>query len=648
MNKREAWTLLASAFTALIAGCTASGPAVREWEETGGPYAQDISAVLPDNRIPGTVYASLGNGEIAVSTSDGRSWGHGAPIPGGAEIRQLLQDPDSPDRLFAATDAGAFLSPDRAKSWSPLHVGPAGTGVRVLAIDPWTPAVVYAGTEGKGLYRSPDSGRTWTEINASADLALAGADVYDIGIDLSKPDRVFAAVSPYGIIGSTNAGTTWEGRTPDVPGTGPRATHLLVGRDGMILYGTTSGSIEKSTNGGISWSPSRTGKEFDGILSFTTVPGNPDGVIAGTEQGIISSSDFGSRWGAAAGNLPGIPTRVSSPGAGTQGTIFAYGSGIGVRASADNGKTWRNADLKTEGSSVNILASDPPGTHLFAAVGDACMTCSVNQAGFWSDAGPGISGGPIRSISIDPELPGVVYATTAGGVFISGDNAATWQPAPRSVEISPFLYEVHPSIHTRVFMAGDQGIFVSTDRGRTWLQSRPLGTRWIVHTLTFSPTNAGTIIGASPASAVIISHDGGFTWEQARYGIPGERVEAVTLDDADPDVYYAYLPRGECFRSLNKGLEWNRFNPPWKPTDNIRISSDPRAPSSVVALVDGRHVYYSPSGGGTWFRLFDADLHARAVSLCWNSSTMTLYAGAGDRGVFRLTLGERIREILGE
>jgi len=646
MKGRELCTFLARAFPLLIAGCTASGPAIREWEETGGPFAQNISAVLPDNRIEGTVYASFGSGEIALSTSDGLSWGHGSPIPGGPEIRQLLQDPDTPDRLFAATDAGAFLSPDRAKSWTPLRVGPAGTGVRVLAIDPWTPAVVYAGTEGKGLYRSEDSGKTWVEINTSGDLTLAGADVYDIGIDLSKPDRIFAALSPYGIIGSTNGGATWESLTPDIPGTGPRATRVLVGRGGMILFGTTSGSILKSTNGGLSWSPTRTGKNFDGILSFSTLPGNPDVVIAGTEQGIISSSDFGSRWGPYDGNLPEIPIRVS--GAGARGTIFAYGSGIGVRASTDNGGTWRNADMKLEGSSVSVLASDPAGKHLFAGAGGVCMAFSMNPAGLWTDAGPGITGGPIRSISIDPTLQGVVYATTAGGVFISRDNAATWQPAPRSVEISPFLYEPHPSIHTRVFMAGDQGIFVSTDQGRTWLQSRPLGTRWIIHALTFSPTNAGRIIGASPSSAVIISNDGGFTWEQARYGIPGDRVDAVTLGDTDPDTYYAYLPDGSCFRSLNKGLEWNKYSPPWKQTENIRIAPDPRAPSSVVALVDGRHVYYSPSGGGTWFKVFDADLHSRPVSLCWNSATMTLYAGAGRRGVLKLPLGERIREILGE
>ena len=635
---------------AFLSGCRASGPSLLLWEETGGPYARDISTVLPDNRIAGTLYASPGRGKIAVSTSEGRSWVHLSAIPGAPEVRQLVQDPESPDRLLAATGTGAFVSADRGRSWTPLQVGPAGTGIRILAIDPWSPAVVYAGTEARGFYKSPDGGRTWNQINASPDLILSGADVYDIGIDLSKPDFVFAAVSPYGIIRTTDGGAGWKGLTPGFSAMGSHATRLLIRKNGngTLLYGTTSGTIMKSTNGGSSWSLSHTSRDFDGILSLSPLPGKPDAVIAGTERGIILSSDFGASWGPAGSDLPGIPTRVAVTGEGLHGTLFAYGNGLGLRASNDNGVSWRGADLKLEGSTVSVLASDHAGGHLFAAAGNVCMTYTAGDSGGWSEAGPGITGGNIHSLSIDPSVPGLVYATTAAGVFVSTDNGGSWGTTERSMLISPFLYEAHPAITTRRFVASDQGIFVSTDRGLSWNQSRPLGNRWAVHSLTFSPSNAGTIIGATSNGGVILSHDGGFNWEQARYGIPGDRVESVALDETDPDTYYAYLPDGECFRSLNKGLEWNRYMPPWKHSDNVRVSCDRQAPNSVVALVDDRHVYYSPSGGRTWIRLADAHLHASAVSLCWSAASMTLYAGGRDSGVFRLPLGKRIREVLGE
>ncbi len=635
---------------ALAPGCAGTGSSSLLWEDTGGPFAQNISAVLPDGRIAGTVYASLAGGDIAVSTSDGRTWGRAGKIPGGPQVHRLAQDPDNPDRLFAATDAGAFLSANRGGSWTPLHAGPAGTGVRVIVIDPWSPSTLYAGTGGKGLYKSTDGGSSWDEINAAADLLLSGSDVYDIGIDLSKPDMVYAALSPYGIVVSTNGGSDWRGLTPGMSGSGTRATRLLLRKDarGSLMYGTTSGSIMRTTNGGESWSPSRTGKEFDGILSLTPLPGRPDGVIAGTERGLIISSDFGARWGPPAGDLPSVPVRAAVAGAGSQPTIFAYGNGMGLRASDDNGASWRPADMKFAGSTVGVLVSNAAGDRVFAGTGGVCMPYTEGPSGGWADAGPGITGGNVRSLSVDPGVSGLLYATTAAGVFLSTDDGASWQAGSRSLEISPFLFEAHPSITTRMFMAGDEGLFVSTDRGRTWIQSRPLGNRWHVHALTFSPSNAGTIIGATSNSGVILSRDGGFTWEQARYGIAGDSVALVALDDADPDIYYAYMPGGECFRSLNKGLEWNRYSPPWKRPSGVLLATDPRAPNSIVALVDNRQVYYSPSGGGTWFRIFSADLRAEATSLCWNSSTKMLYAGARDRGVQKVSLGGRIREILGE
>jgi photosystem II stability/assembly factor-like uncharacterized protein len=635
---------------ALCAGCSASGPAIGVWEETGGPNAQNIRAVLADSRIAGTVYASTGSGEIAVSTSDGRTWAREGAISGVTEVRQMAQDPDNSNRLMAATDAGAFLSTDRGRSWTPMRVGPPGTGVRVLAIDPWATSTIYAGTEGKGLYRTSDGGKTWNDINTSADLLLSGTDVYDIAIDLSKPDVVYAALSPFGVVGTTDGGARWEGLTPEFSGSGSRVTHLLLRKQGrgMLLYGTTSGSIMKSTNGGSSWSPSRTGKDFEGILSLAGLPGEPDGVIAGTERGIIYSPDFGSRWTAMGWDLPAIPIRVAVAGAGTHTTLFAYGNGLGMRASHDHGKSWRSADMNLGGSTVSLLAIDPSGGHLFAATGDMCMSYTTGSSSGWADAGPGLSGGPVRSLAADPTVPGLVYATTDAGMFLSTDNGRSWQAAPRSLQVSPFLYEAHPAIATRMYMACDQGIFVSTDRGVTWGQSRPLGSRWRVHQLTFCPSNAGTIIGATTNSGVIQSLDGGFTWELACHGITGDRVDAIALDDADPGIYYAYLPDGTCFRSLNGGLEWNRYAGPWKQPGTIRFARDPGTPSSIIALVDNRQVYYSMSGGGTWFRLFNADLHGDAVTLCWNAATMTLYAGTRDRGVSRLSLRERIHRILGE
>jgi hypothetical protein len=59
------------------------------------------------------------------------------------------------------------LSPQRllgaGGEWT--HTGPARGGIRALVIDPTNPATVYAGTSGGGVFKSSDSGGTWSAVN---------------------------------------------------------------------------------------------------------------------------------------------------------------------------------------------------------------------------------------------------------------------------------------------------------------------------------------------------------------------------------------------------------------------------------------------------------------------------------------------------
>src|SRR5512135_2796186 len=47
--------------------------------------------------------------------------------------------------------------------WS--STGPSGANINVLAIDPVTPAILYAGTDRDGLFKSTNGGETWIAIN---------------------------------------------------------------------------------------------------------------------------------------------------------------------------------------------------------------------------------------------------------------------------------------------------------------------------------------------------------------------------------------------------------------------------------------------------------------------------------------------------
>ncbi len=81
--------------------------------------------------------------------------------PDGGSILALAIDPANPAILYAGTDgAGVFKSTDGAGHWNAANTGLTSITVNALAIDPVTPTTLYAGTSA-GVYKSMDGGGHW-------------------------------------------------------------------------------------------------------------------------------------------------------------------------------------------------------------------------------------------------------------------------------------------------------------------------------------------------------------------------------------------------------------------------------------------------------------------------------------------------------
>src|SRR6266508_2539185 len=89
-----------------------------------------------------------------------------------------------------------------------LAVGVASAGVNVwtsggltdlnvnaLAIDPVTPATVYAGTYGGGVFKSVNGGVSWAAVNSG----LTNLSVYALAIDPVTPATVYAGTCGGGV-----------------------------------------------------------------------------------------------------------------------------------------------------------------------------------------------------------------------------------------------------------------------------------------------------------------------------------------------------------------------------------------------------------------------------------------------------------------
>lgn len=638
----------ASAFLLVGCGTTSTTITADSWQSMEGPHAQDVTTLLVSGPPPSTLLAGTEDGDVFNTDDPGAGWKLISTVQKGAKIHRFARDPEKPDKLYAATDKGLFVSVDAGKSWADLPVVAGGTApadVRSLAIDPWNTSVMYAGTRREGLRRSSDGGVNWNPASDGIS-GLDSADVFEILVDFSKPDRVLAAAWPFGVVESNDAGKTWTRLTEEFKTTGSSVTHLVQNPQApaTIVYGTDAGSMRKSTDGGITWSPTRNGFAEGTILSLSTVPGRPAGLVAGTESGVLISSDFGMSWTDITGSLPHLPVTAVPSSDGK--LLFAFGEGIGLQQTADSGATWTHIDDKLGGAAIRLLTTDERGGHLYVALGHAVLAYDSVTAS-WQSASSGLPGGTITSLAVDSDSPlHLIAATTLGG-YQSTDGGQSWQIATKNMRITPKVLEPHPRIHTRMLASGNLGLDVSTDRGSTWRQTKPFSSKYHISAFTFAPKNTGVIYGAS-TQAVIMSKDGGFLWESSRYGLHGESIVAITLDNQDPSVVYAWTSSGRGYRSLDGGLEWNIYAPPWKTTDSVLIAFDRFEPFSVVALVNGRDIYYSPSGGGTWFALLSVGLKAQAQSLWWNAPRAVLYVGTKGKGVHRIALGQKMKEVVGE
>jgi photosystem II stability/assembly factor-like uncharacterized protein len=630
-----AWLL----FTEL--SCSSPAPKEKRWEPLPGPFALNVSAVYP----VGTgmmVYAGLTNGEIAVSSDAGKSWSYRTPVARGYAVAGFAADPDSPTGIYVTTARGLFRSTDSARTWSAIPLTPPGElplSVLSFTFDPWKPERRFVGTGGRGIVRSIDAGATWRSIPQQEDSALAFASVWTIIVDPGRPDRILAAAGALGLLTSTNGGDTWSAIAHGSTQLGARSTHLLIHpREGnTFLLGTDAGSIFRTTNGGELWSPVHPGAAGNCIRSLRGDPQLAGVVYAGTNEGLFVSRDFGESWQALGANLPRLAATVVAASAGVR--IFAFGNAIGLRSSTDRGAAWSHADEQLGGATATLLVFDPADAGYFAATGDA-LICFRPDSSRWFPIGEGLNGGMVTSLSIDPRQRQYMYATTPAGSFRSTDAGAHWQEFARSIPSTPFLLIQHPWFPTRMLASTDKGIFNSTDRGSTWRESRPNGKTPPVRSFSFLPSNAGSVFAPAAPASVLITTDGGISWETTQYGLGADSLSFVTLDPSEMKVMYAWTTAGTCYRSLNGGTEWSRFSPPWERNDRVLFGRDPHDPSSFVAMVNDHMLYLTVDGGTTWTRVAERGLPGTPVSLAWHAGHGVLIAGVRDRGVFRIRLAE--------
>ncbi|MCW5934808.1 MAG: hypothetical protein KIT45_11030 [Fimbriimonadia bacterium] len=499
---------------------------------------------------------------------------------------------------------------------------PTAGQVVALAVDPFDPAILYAGAGNGGLWKSVDSGLSWTCISNDLPTSSSGA----ITIDPVDRNTIYYGTGEYtlslnsyggaGIFRSKNGGLTWEkldgGALSDL-----RISEIVIDPTRRTtLYAATSRGIYKSTDGGARWTPTLKGfaqslmiHPQDPSLLHATL-GDPDGDPA---NGFYTSTDGGLTWKRAE-RLPAgfIVGRVEAALCkGSPNVIYlsfaaAPGGTIGTYKSLDGGKRWQRLftapDYGAQQSWYNnAIAVDPVNPDI-VYLGGLSFWRSNDGGLTWSDRGRSYSGGGLHPdmhhLVVHPYDPQIVYAACDGGVYKSLDRGERWQSLTMQLaNVEFYSLAVHPTNHN-IVLGGtqDNGSLMKPEHSLFW-RVNFWGDSGAV---AFKSSDPSTLYIEYVFLELYRSRDSGATWQPIMGGLNRQGAQFVSpfiTDPSNPSRLYA--GSRVVSRSENEGDFWQTISPDWgSPINAIAVApSDPRL--IYAGLVNGR-LYRTENYGSSW------------------------------------------------
>jgi photosystem II stability/assembly factor-like uncharacterized protein len=383
--------------------------------DDGGANWQRITT---DPRVVGSgyfsrVFADPGNSDIVFvmqtsayrSTDGGRTFASYVGAPSGDDFHVLWIDPRNSQRMMLGVDQGAIVSRDGGQTWSSWYNQPTGQFYHV-STDNVFPYRVYAAQQDSGTVAVP-SRSDYGEISFRDWFSTGGFEDGYIAADAVDPNIIYSG--------------GWYGT--------------------VLRFDKVTGQYATVFERGKRY---RTGPADP--LEFS--PQHPHTLYLGTQY-VLKTTDGGATWQEASPDLTLKPDKDPKKKP-AQGIIFTLalsplqdgvmwaGASTGlIQLTQDGGKSWQNVTPPglPDHSVVNIIdASHSNPAWAYAAVDNyqdnLPYIYRTHDAGkTWEKAVNGIPpGSMVRVVREDPVRPGLLYAGTMTGVYVSFDDGDHWQP----------------------------------------------------------------------------------------------------------------------------------------------------------------------------------------------------------------------------
>lgn len=546
------------------------------------------------------------------------------PAPTKALVTALAVAPTTPATIYSGSDGGGiYTMSEGGSSWSAVNSGMKSRQVQALAVHPLDPSILYAGTK-VGMFKTSDGGISWNELTSG----LTSKDVRGVAIDPQSPATVYAATGA-GVYKSVNNGSIWADMNSGLASLNVRAL-LIDPAAPTRLYAATGAGVCLSTDSGATWATANTGLGNTDVLSLAYAATTPEATIfAGTNGGgVFTSADNGANWTA---DNPGGTLANPAVNAilidNTSGPTTYAGTGNGIYKQQYSG-TWSPWTAAGTGmaapTTVHALAYNPASPATVYAGSDLGAYRSSNSAGLWSVLSTGLRQG--RALAVKPTDPTVMVAGFgAGGIYRSINGGDSWTAAIDELAtrlfVTALLYD--PSGST-VYAASGCGVFKSSDDGVTWTDISASLANTDVRSLALV---SGSNLHAGTAQGIFV-WDGTGTW--AAYGAGQPSNSDVTSLAFKGASLFAGSNGGGVFRSDGGGA-WTQVNAALTNTVVSSLAVD----ATNVYLGTAAGVFRSADSGNSWNAVNSGITNLGIKSLAVSTGAAAfLTAGTNGGGVF--------------
>ncbi|HEY4423940.1 MAG TPA: hypothetical protein VGN10_07020 [Pyrinomonadaceae bacterium] len=488
-------------------------------------------------------------------------------------------------------------------------VGPARGG-RVTTVTgvPSQPKTFYMGVASGGLFKTTDSGATWTPITdgkvplgSTGSVAVADSDPNVIYLGTGS-DGVRSNVSTgRGMYKSTDGGQTWKfiglydaGQIGAVRIHPTNPDIVWVAANGDVFKPTDERGVFKTTDGGQTWRKVLFISDGVGAMDLELQPNNPNVVYAwmsrlerkpwtiisgGREGGFYKSTDGGEHFTKISNGLPNEligkgNLAVTNANPNRIYALVEAKPGGGFYRSEDAGQTW--SLINSSGALIQrpfyytTLGADPSNANVVYA----------GAEGFFKSTDAGKTFTPFRTphgdnhdIWVNPKDSQIMIQSNDGGANVSTDGGRTWssqmnQPTAEIYGIwvdNQFPYKLYGAQqdNTTLIISSQAEPFSTTDwRVGPGCETGPI----MPH-----PSNPDIVYGSCKGQYGVMNLKTGqeksyWIGGQSLYGNPAsdliyrmQRVSPMATSPHDPDVLYY----GSQFvhRTRDKGVTWERISP---------------------------------------------------------------------------------------